>query len=161
MPPTIPPGQLREHTGQDVVDVAHARWAAGSCITTLDLCAAALARAFCKHPGPQELDLGHFDPSRPSKRQQSLQALLPNTALQWFAGVFADPAFAEIKTARDSLTHRRLVRHLYASIGSSAPDNRLELQIGPNRVSVNELVLRARELATAHVAALLDELSQL
>jgi hypothetical protein len=30
-----------------VVDVAHTRWAVGSCITTLDLCAAALGRALC------------------------------------------------------------------------------------------------------------------
>jgi hypothetical protein len=35
----------------DMVDVAHVRWAAGTAVTALDLCAAAFARAFCAHTG--------------------------------------------------------------------------------------------------------------
>jgi len=38
----------------DVVDVAHARWATGTCITALDLCAAGLGRSFCAHDGPRD-----------------------------------------------------------------------------------------------------------
>src|SRR5438874_9903263 len=41
---------IGEHSA-DVVDVAHARWATGTCITALDLCAAALGRALCAHAG--------------------------------------------------------------------------------------------------------------
>ena len=145
----------------DVVDVAHARWATSSCITSLDLCAAAFGRAFCKHSGPQELDLGHFDPSRHSKKQQPLRALLPETALNWITGVYDSPDFTIIKTARDSLTHRRLARHLYASIGSRAPDPRLDLQIGTTRCPVGEIVIRARDLATTHVSDLINQLPQL
>src|SRR6266481_6554674 len=44
-----------------VVDIAHARWATGTCITALDLCAAALGRTFCGHNGPYELALRHFN----------------------------------------------------------------------------------------------------
>ena len=142
----------------DVVDVAHARWATGSSITALDLCAAAFGRAFCKHPGPQELDLSNFDPSATRKRQQQLRALLPGPALQWVAAVFADPAFGQIKSARDSLTHRRVARHLYASAGAPGPDRRLDLQVDHSKIPVGELVVRARDLAATHVSVLLQVL---
>ena len=149
----------------DVIDVAHARWAAGTSITTLDLCVAALGRAICKHRGSKELDLGSFDvgrsTKRPSKQQQALRSKLPSAAVQWLDDVFADPKFTELKDARDALTHRRLPRHFSLSIGSSGPDERIKLQVGANRVKVADLVVEVRDLATTHVAALIQILPNL
>ena len=53
---------------RDIVDVAHARWATGTCITSLDLCAAALGRTFCGHKSSHELALPDFDTSKLSKK---------------------------------------------------------------------------------------------
>ncbi len=138
----------------DVVDVAHARWATSTSITALDLCAAAFGRAFCNNSGPQELDLGNLDPSRRSTKHRRQ---LPLRALNWVDGVFASQDFVRIKIARDSLIHRRLSRHLYMS---TAPDRRLELQIGSVRCSAGCLVVQSRNLATAHVSDLLNRLPQ-
>lgn len=57
-------GSLLEMAGHDpsMIDVAHARWAAGTSISSLDLCAAGLGRTFCGQTQPRELDLGNFDP---------------------------------------------------------------------------------------------------
>lgn len=149
----------------DVIDVAHARWASGTSMTALDLCAAALGRAICKHPGPNELDLGSFDvgrsTKRPSKQQQALRSKLPSAAVQWLDDVFADPKFTELKAVRNALTHSRLPRHLFMSVGSSRPDERLKLQVGANAVRVADLVVEVRDLATTHVAALIQILPNL
>jgi hypothetical protein len=142
-------------------DVAHARWAAGTSMTALDLCAAALGRAICKHPGPNELNLGSFDASRSSQRAQALLGKLPNAAAQWLNSVLADPRFVDLKAARDALTHRRLPRHFFASVGSPGPDKRLELQVGAKQVRIADLVIEVRDLATTHVAALIHLLPSL
>lgn len=47
----------------DIVDIAHVRWATGTAITSLDLCAAALGRVYCNVTGPHEMDLRDFDPN--------------------------------------------------------------------------------------------------
>jgi hypothetical protein len=52
---------LEDHR-RDIIDVAHARWATGSSITALDLCAAGLGRSFCANKGIHELDLEDFNP---------------------------------------------------------------------------------------------------
>ncbi len=66
-----------------------------------------------------------------------------------------------MKAARDALTHRRLPRHFSLSIGSSGPDERIKLQVGANRVKVADLVVEVRDLATTHVAALIQILPNL
>src|SRR5690349_12740359 len=52
----------------DTADIAHARWATGTCITALDLCAAALGRTFCGHKLRRELALSSFDVGQQSKK---------------------------------------------------------------------------------------------
>ena len=145
---------------RDVVDLAHARWATGTAVTALDLCASAIGRALCKHQGKTELDLGDFDQTtrRSNRKQQQLQQRLqqlPPPALQWINGVFVDPAFEQLKEARHALTHRTLPRHLFTG------PQRLKLNVGENEVSVADLVVQARELATTHVVALLRLLPEL
>ncbi len=140
----------------DVVDVAHARWATGTCITALDLCAAGLARAFCSHAGPKELDLGDFDPGV-SRNAPKTRALLPAAALNWVDTVLADPDYNTVKSARDWLTHSRLPRHFVMAAGG--PPQRLSLELpGAVRLPVRQLVELARDLATRHVTAFLTVL---
>ena len=139
----------------DVIDIAHARWAVGTAMTALDLCAAALGRAICKHSGHSELDLGSFVSTRHSKRQKALLSMLPSAAAQWLNGVIADRRFEELKAVRDALTHRRLPRILFFSSGPPSSATRLELQIREKRVRVVDLVIEVRDLATTHVADLI------
>lgn len=137
----------------DVVDVAHARWATGTCITALDLCAAGLARAFCGHTGPKELDLGDFDPGIGSSAKRRGQ--LPAAALSWAGAVFADPDYNTVKGARNWLTHSRLPRHFGMAAGG-APQ-RLSLQLpGPTTLPIRQLIELARDLATRHVTAFVN-----
>lgn len=142
-----------EHSGA-VIDVAHARWATGTSVTALDLCAAAFGRAYCKHAGPIELDLGSFLTSG-SKKQRSRWSALPAGAQQWLTAVNTDPAFAELKAVRDALTHRRLPRRIYASVGSPLPDPRLDIQVGSSLKPVGQIVLEACKVSTEHVVALI------
>ena len=58
----------------DVIDMAHGRWATGSAITALDLCAAALGRQYCDRTGHYELDLRGFD-----RRTKQTLTLLVNS----------------------------------------------------------------------------------
>lgn len=143
---------IGEHVA-DVVDVAHARWAVGTCITSLDLCAAALGRALCAHTGPHELAIGSFD--RKNKRATALRAKLPSPALQWIDNVLTDLGYHQIKEARDSLIHARLRRHF------SIPRKRLSLKVGDNRVDVPTIVDRAKDVGTRHVLQLLAILPEL
>jgi hypothetical protein len=94
----------------DVVDVAHARWATGSAIAALDLCAASLARAFCNHQGPRELDLADFDQTIQQSQAVRAQRLarLPSLARGWVESVCRDPQYETIRRARHWLTHSRI-----------------------------------------------------
>jgi hypothetical protein len=138
----------------DVVDVAHARWATGTCVTALDLCAAGLGRSFCAHGGARELDLACFDSSQPSKRNVACRAQLPPSVLKWVDSVYADSEYKSIKEARDWLVHRRLKRHFALSTGG--PLRRLKLELGTMQLEVRDVVEVARDVATRHVAAFLD-----
>jgi hypothetical protein len=143
----------------DVVDVAHARWATGTCITALDLCAAGLGRSFCAHNQPRELDLAGFDPSKPSKRQDARRTLLPAPARQWVDEVCADVHYKQIKGARDWLVHSRLIRHF--TLDAGGPLQRLKLEIETTQFGVRHVVEVARDVATQHVAAFLALLPRL
>jgi len=138
-----------------VVDVAHARWATGTCITALDLCAAALGRAFCAHTGTRELDIGSFDPERAAKRVARRRENLPAQARLWIDSVLKDPDYNQIKAARDSLTHKRIPRHL------TCPRQRLRLQVEDNQLDVPTVIDRAKDVASKHVSRLVAILPEL
>lgn len=139
----------------DVVDVAHARWATSTSVTALDLCAAAFGRAYCGQVGPKELDLGSFSVSG-GRKQLARRLSLPAAVQQWLRAVDADPLFAEVKTVRDALTHRRLPRRVYASVGTSHPNPRIDLQVGSSAKAVPQIILEACTVATSHVVALIN-----
>ena len=141
----------------DVVDVAHARWATSSCITALDLCAAALGRALCSHSGPRELDLGDFDSSgRPSPQVQARRNLLPQSALAWVDNVLADQDYSSVKSARNWLTHSRLKRHFV--LDTNGPPKRISLEVDSNNIPVRQLVEIASDSATRWVSDLMKGL---
>jgi hypothetical protein len=139
----------------DVVDVAHARWATGTCITAIDLCAAALGRALCAHRGKRELDIGDFDLEREQTPARRLRANLPAKAQQWIDTVLADPDYKQIKAARDSLTHARVLRHL------TVPRQRLRLQVEDDRIDVPTIIDCAQTVGSKHVSLLLAILPEL
>jgi len=135
----------------DVVDVAHARWATSTCITALDLCAAGLGRAFCKHGGQREPDLGWFDSARQLKRIVVWRAHLPASILQWVDGVLGDADYKKIKEARDWLVHSRLNRHF--AITPGGPPHRLKLELQSVQLEIPQLVEVARDVATNHISS--------
>jgi hypothetical protein len=142
----------------DVVDVAHARWATGACITALDLCAAALGRVFCGHTGPRQLAIRHFDPNgRPNEKgnRDARRARLLSPATAWIDGICDDADYKTIKATRDFLTHARLRRHF------TMPRQRLRLQVQDVLIDVPNVIERAKNVATRHVAALLGILPTL
>ncbi len=93
-----------------VVDESHARWAAGSAVTAVDLCAAALGKQYCGNTGNHELDMRKFDQSiakNTSRRNQ-----LPTQFLHWVDKYTADQRYQEIQPARNHFTHKWLSRHI-------------------------------------------------
>ena len=135
-----------------VVDVAHARWATTTSITAVDLCAAALGRAFCQHENEKELDLEDLKP---------LRAQLPSLARRWVEDVCAASQYKTIKEARNWLTHSRVPRHFAVNLGAGGPPQRLQLELPTTTVGVRQLIEDARDFATQHVSALLEMLPRL
>ena len=141
----------------DVVDVAHARWATGTCMTALDLCAAALARGLCGHTRPREVDMGDFAVA--SNRSKSIRSSLPPAGLAWVDAVLHDSDYEVVKEARHALTHSRVRRHL--SLGCGEPTPRLELEEPLRRQPVRLLVETSVRLAERHVLTLFAALPTL
>ncbi len=133
--------------------------ATGTCITSLDLCAAALGRTFCGHKSSRELALPDFDTSKSSKKAPKLIAALPRPARDWMRDLLSDARYKEIKTARDWLTHSRVRRHF--TIMPGGPPQRLRIDLATTRLSIREVVEHARDLATETVSKLLVVLPQL
>lgn len=141
----------------DVIDVAHARWATGTCMTALDLCAAALARGFCGHTKAREIDMGDLSPT--SGRSTAIRKSLPLAAVAWVDCVLGDPDYVVVKEARDSLTHSRVRRHFKLGGGGSTP--RLEIESPSSRQPVRRLVETSVRVAEHHVLALFAKLPTL
>jgi hypothetical protein len=151
----------------DVIDVAHLRWATGTCITVLDLCAAVLGRAFCGHRGPHELQIAAFDPQSCRRDRINVQrcerrrSRIPGNALNWIDAVLSDSDYIRIRTVRHSLTHARLPRRWKFPLVNEIPD-RLEIKIADGQeLGARAIVSLARDLATKYVTAFLKELPNL
>lgn len=151
-----------ESQWRGIIDVAHARWAAATAVTALDLCAAGLGRAICRHRGLRELDLEDFAPitrGKPEKIEERKlrRGQLPEPALDWIAAVRRDSRYKMIKRARDGLTHSYKGRRLSAG----GPPQRLQLKLKEKEIGVREFIEGARDCATRHVSAFLQLLPQL
>jgi hypothetical protein len=137
----------------DVVDVAHARWATGTCITALDLCAAAFGRTFCGNTSNREMDMVDFDNTgRYKKNAAQRRKQLPTTVLTWIDGVLTDADYMQTKSARNWLTHSRVTRHF--KLGPSGR-HRLRLSIDGHEIPVRQVIENARGVAVRHIPAVL------
>ena len=88
----------------DTIDLSHARWAAGSAITALDLGAAAIGARHnlsARRPG-QVHDVAELD--------QDHRGNLCVTCLRWVDAVVDDPDYTILESVRHPLTHRSLDR---------------------------------------------------
>jgi hypothetical protein len=141
----------------NIINIAHVRWATGSAITALDLCAAALGRDYCGNNVGQEFDMRDFDVSAAKKEARKKEigaqvARLPVAAAAWIDAVVGDQRYKDVQGARNPLTHARLKRQLYMS-----GPNHTEFVVAAtgNALRTRELVCRSRDLATERVAAFL------
>lgn len=136
---SIPLNGLDDHH-PDIQDMAHLRWATGTAISALDLCAAVLARENNLKKGKNEFDMGNIG---------KMKNQLPTPLQNWVSGVEADSRYQDILDLRHSLTHARVARHL--SLGGST---KISLKSGTDR-NVLEIVTIAKELATENVEKML------
>jgi hypothetical protein len=140
----------------DVVDLAHVRWAAGSAVTAIDLCAAVLGRNYCHVKGNHQLALAAFVDKT---KGLGLLAQLPGDAQRWVKAVSRDPDFGTVKRARNPMTHSRLPRTIQGGNRKPGPhEQRTSLPVGPNGalVGARDIVLLAKAVAQKHVEYFLD-----
>jgi hypothetical protein len=140
----------------DVKDIAHIRWATGTSISSLDLCAAALGRECCAWNKIQELDLRDFNPTSTSKKILERRAMLPIPALRWVDGVLSDSRYLEVHGARNPLTHSRLIRNFFLH----QPTN-FKISATGSALAARDLVILSKDIATDQVNAFLKVLDML
>lgn len=102
----------------DTVDLAHARWAASTAMTALDLCAAALG---FRHQLPRR---GSWVHDVEQLNVPSNRGKLCVNCDSWVDRVRADPGYGVLKGVRDPLVHRTLPRFLYLTV--NAPGSETE-----------------------------------
>jgi hypothetical protein len=152
---------------RDLVDIAHVRWATGTAITALDLCAATIGQLFVPpalHPGSKELSLRHFDPACPPRFQADVtgrrDALQPvPDFLQWVDDTLADPHYIDMHEARNPFTHAWLQRHLTGGTDASAGhrDRTKFTVLGTSyQTNAREMVETSAALALDRVRAFID-----
>jgi hypothetical protein len=139
----------------DTVDLAHARWAAGTAMTAIDLCGAAIG---CLHFTAREKAYDIEELTRPNNRS-TLQC---GGCREWLEEVGSDDYYQDLlKNVRDRLTHRALRRHLF---GTNVPDPdlqalRTKLNVptpkGDRQIDTGDLVRDARDTAARHVVSFL------
>jgi len=171
------PASVQGHHA-DIVDIAHVRWATGTAITSLDLCAAALGRHYCRWTQPNELDLRGFvhikkKNDKQKEEHNKRRSLLPDPALSWVDSVLNNKEYKQIRDLRNPFTHSRLPRHFTrnqvefvrgATIGgadSHTERTRFTVSKTGKTLGARELVTLARDLATQQVSAFLDVIDNL
>lgn len=169
--------------GWQAVDMAHARWAAGSAITALDLCAAALGRLYCGISGDRR-DLSVE--SVRDKHWETLTTALGNPS-RWIAAVRGDHRYKDLLRLRHELTHQVQPRSYSVHVadvlntsdrvGPWSPEDalahaeaqaaaqaraaatsvthRTRFVIGDRELPVPVVIRLARDVATEHVEAFL------
>ena len=134
--------------------VAHLRWAAGSSITAIDLCAAVAARELGLRASGNEFDARKLESKRIDLPANTVSGW-PNEIRNWLVGLIGDPDYPIVLGSRHPLTHRRLIRHF------TTADRSIRVDIGRARYTTDELILRARKLATRQVESFLGVVAAL
>jgi hypothetical protein len=140
----------------DVKDISHIRWATGTSISSLDLCAAALGKEWCASKGTRELDLRAFDPTGKFQQTPKHRASLPSPALRWVDGVLSDGRYLDVHDARNHLTHSRLIRNFFLHRPTE-----FKISATGKAVTARDLVILSKDLATDQVNAFLKVLDML
>jgi hypothetical protein len=153
-----------------VIDVAHARWAAGTAMTALDLCAAAIGFLYLpprhryydmanvleildKEIGVAATSWSSRPPGWPPR-----QGVRP-----WIVDLTADDDYQLIKAVRDPLTHRTLARHIGIALGGGperADRTMLKVDGQTDPVPVHVVVDTATRLAARHVGRFVAEVAR-
>lgn len=137
----------------DVIDIAHARWATGTSITALDLCAAALGRHYCGVNREPDLDLRRFSATNPNN--SSRRRALPSALRAWNDTVQSDACYIELHSARNKFTHSWLNRNIHRlSSGHASRSQFTNVNTGQIH-GARQLVIESRALACRHVNAFL------
>jgi hypothetical protein len=130
------------------VHITHARWAAGTAMTALDLCAASIG--FLHLPplaGGRFYDLGRLVAER--KKLTTLPDVL-----RWINGVTSDQDYTLVREVRALLTHRNAPRHFRIGVGGepqTAESTGLTVPSSQNPVAARAIVRASRTLATKWV----------
>ena len=140
----------------DVKDISHIRWATGTSISSLDLCAAVLGREYCAWNVVREPDLRDFDPTSRPKESARRRARLPTLALDWVDGVLSDVRYVQVHGARNSLTHSRLIRNFFLNGATE-----FKISATGQAFAARDLVILSKDLATDQVNAFLKVLETL
>jgi hypothetical protein len=143
----------------DTVEIAHARWAAGTAMTALDLCAATIGALHLPR-SQRAYDILDLD-------QAKRRASLCKACTAWLDGVISDPDYSLLKDIRNPLTHSTMPRILAIGGAAPAPEPEPDLRTSRTRFKVTsasaplgmiqtqELIERGREVSGRHVLALL------
>jgi hypothetical protein len=152
----LPPTRLLPG-GHDslAVQVAHARWAAGTASTVVDLCAAALGYLYL----PPRKNDRYWD-----YRLVRDQGLRPDVAAhpgvwRWMEEVAASADFEMVEAVRDAITHRTMPRQYEVDF---TPDERVgtSIVIGSGEtVPVAGIVAASRRCGTRLASSLLTRAS--
>jgi hypothetical protein len=165
-------GGARVANGHDalVIDVAHARWAAGTAMTALDLCAAAIG--FLYLPSRHRYyDMGNvlevldkeFGAAATSSSSRPPGWPPRQGVRPWIVELTAADDYKLIKAVRDPLTHRTLARHIGITVGSGpqcADRTMLKVDGQPHPLPVHVVVDTATKLAARHVGRFLAEVAR-
>jgi hypothetical protein len=140
-----------------VVHITHARWAVGTAMTALDLCAAAVGFLYLPaRPGGKFYDFGQLLSLRRQDPTMPCQGVS-----DWVGAVITDPKYAGVEQARQHLTHRMMNRHF--KIGLGGPVQTAEstgLSVGTSETSAREMVHEATMLATTWVESFVDRVNK-
>ena len=174
-------GSARMATGHDalVVDVGHARWAAGTAMTALDLCAAAIGLLYL--PARRHYyDMG--DVLAALDREAKVAAASTSASRRpgwpprpgvrpWIVDLTGDPGtalpvdndFALIRAVRNPLTHRTMARHIGMTVGGGpqrVDRTMFKVDGQPEPVPVHVVVDIATRLAALHVGRFVAEVGR-
>lgn len=156
------PAKVSGHDA-DIVDIAHVRWATGTAISAVDLCAAALGDLFCgTAQGHRKLDLRSFASTSTSQQVIRRRNSLPAAARTWVDAIEQDQHYSDIHDARNPLTHSWLARSLSPGAAPGHKDRTgFQIRQTEKHVNARELVELSRQLATDQVTAFLDVIDRL
>lgn len=145
----------------NTMNAAHIRWATGSAITSIDLCAAALGRMYCGVDGDREFSLRDLYPDEKTKKTRDKvtrrRNQLPQSALEWVDDTKDDERYKRVLEVRNPLTHARMYRDFVLG----GPDHtrfRVKKEAGH---TAHELVTMSCEIATKSVTNFLTVVEQL